>query len=338
MDKYKINSHKLMYHLERVLQWKNGQHIYPLYLEISPVGFCNFKCSFCAFDFIRSKCDTLDIGTFVQTFPRLAKLGIKAIMFGGEGEPTLHKDFDKLVAYAYNAGINLALTTNGSMSNIYHEQNLQNLSWVKVSFNAGSSDIYAKVHGCDVSMYARVIDNLQSAVNIRNYNKFNCAIGAQMVVMPDNVNDIENFIRLMRFIGVDYVVIKSYSQHLLSNNKIDIDYNDYNFNYLRQFSTNNFEVIIRTGLTNNVRNYSQCYALPFWSYVSTNGDVWACSSYIGNEKFLLGNIYQDNLQKIWDNSKLPNVDILQCRNDCRMASCNQYLHELTYPNAHVNFI
>ena len=287
---------------------------------------------------MQSNWNMLCTDALIHIFPRLAKLGIKAIMFGGEGEPTLHKDFDKLVAYAYSAGIDVALTTNGSMPNIYHEQNLRNLSWIKVSFNAGLPEVYAKVHGCDVSMYKKVIDNIQMAVNIRNYNKLDCVIGAQMVVVPDNVNDIENFIRLMQAIGVDYVVIKSYSQHSLSNNKVDIVYNDYAFNYLRRFSTNNFEVIVRTGLMNNEHSYSQCYALPFWSYVSTNGDVWACSSYIGNEKFLLGNIYQDNLQKIWDNSKLPNVDILQCRNDCRMASCNQYLHELTYPNAHVNFI
>jgi len=52
MDKYRIDSHKLIYHIPRVSDWLNDKVVYPIYMEISPVGSCNHRCIFCAYDYI----------------------------------------------------------------------------------------------------------------------------------------------------------------------------------------------------------------------------------------------------------------------------------------------
>ncbi len=36
MDKYRIDSQKLMFHVPRINDWLNGETIYPLYMEASP--------------------------------------------------------------------------------------------------------------------------------------------------------------------------------------------------------------------------------------------------------------------------------------------------------------
>ena len=58
-DKYSIDSHKLMYHPERVTQWLQASNqwerikeIYPIYMEISPMGACNHRCTFCSVDYL----------------------------------------------------------------------------------------------------------------------------------------------------------------------------------------------------------------------------------------------------------------------------------------------
>ena len=51
-DKYKIDSHKLMYHVHRVSDWISHENIYPIYVEISPTGTCNHRCIFCSVDFM----------------------------------------------------------------------------------------------------------------------------------------------------------------------------------------------------------------------------------------------------------------------------------------------
>ena len=48
MDPYRIDSHKLMYHPDRIAQWQTAgdewekaKSVYPLYVEIAPAGACN---------------------------------------------------------------------------------------------------------------------------------------------------------------------------------------------------------------------------------------------------------------------------------------------------------
>ena len=76
------------------------------------------------------------------------------------------------------------------------------------------------------------------------------------------------------------------------------------------------------------------------------GNVWGCSVYIGDERFLYGNIYQHSFQEIWEGSKRlnslrwaeENFDASQCRINCRMDNINHFLWGLKRPPAHVNFI
>ena len=55
MDKYKIDSHKLMYHVPRVNDWLKGETVYPIYMEVSPSGACNHRCLYCGLDFMGYK-------------------------------------------------------------------------------------------------------------------------------------------------------------------------------------------------------------------------------------------------------------------------------------------
>ena len=51
-DKFRIDSHKLIYHVQRVSDWLNQKTVFPIYVEISPVGFCNHRCVLCSEDFM----------------------------------------------------------------------------------------------------------------------------------------------------------------------------------------------------------------------------------------------------------------------------------------------
>jgi len=336
-----IDSNKLALHHEIIAKWKKGEKIWPVYVEMSPTSICNYKCTYCALDFFK-KGDILCLKTVHKIIDEMLELGVKSIMFAGEGEPLVNPMFVDMAIYAKTVGIDVALTTNGSlMTKEIAKEILPVMSWVKVSFNSVVPSTFCKVSGLEkkAGMYAlaHTIQNIYEAVDIRNVNKYNCDIGVQMLLLEDNYRDILSTIVMARELGVDYFVLKPYSQHPSSKNKNKLFVlPEGDISYFEKMSTDKFKVVIRK--QTEKRNYERCYAMPFWSYVSSNGDVWVCSSHMPDEKYRLGNIYMSTLKDIWSRENSVTINTINCREGCRMDSCNRYLQMILNSDKHVNFI
>ncbi|MBM3245882.1 MAG: radical SAM protein [Candidatus Omnitrophica bacterium] len=355
MDKFKIDSHKLMYHLPRVNDWLQGRSIYPVYMEISPAGSCNHRCVYCALDFMEYQPRFLNAGIFKERLSEMARLGVKSIMYAGEGEPFLHQDMAQIIAFTKKSGIDTAVTTNAVLfDRRAADKTLPFLSWIKVSVNAGIKGTYAKIHRAKPGDFERVLDNMAYAAELKRKRGYACALGMQLVLLPENAHEVSTLAKKAKAAGMDYLVVKPYSQHPLSktNRYRNIKYN----NYLKlaqdllKFNDEDFHVIFRIHTMKKWdtarRPYKHCYALSFWAYIDAAGDLWACSIYLTKDKFRLGNIYRSSFKDIWESRKRKELvcwasdrlDTRACRVNCRMDEINRYLWELKHPPAHVNFI
>ncbi len=355
MDKYRIDSHKLVFHVGRVHDWMQGKSIYPVYLEISPSGSCNHRCTYCALDFLGYPSRFLDAGTLKKRLFEMGKLGVKSIMYAGEGEPLLHREIAMILRDTRKAGIDTALTTNGVLfDKKLCDASLAYLSWIKVSINAGRKYSYAKIHRTKEEDFDRVIKNMSYAASLKRSKGVKCALGMQIVLLPENHLEISLLAKKAKAIGMDYLVVKPYSQHPLSLTKKfkDIKYGGYLklAETLQKFNDDKFNVIFRGHAMNKWDRgehlYQHCLALPFWAYMDSAGGVWACSIYLTKAEFCLGNIYENTFKEIWGSQKRKKLEIwakeeldtASCRVNCRMDEANNYLWELTHPAEHVNFI
>ncbi len=356
MDKYKIDSHKLIYHVERLHDWLEGKIVYPIYMEISPAGACNHRCTFCALDFMEYQHRFLDTKLLNERLSELGRLGLKSVMFAGEGEPFLHRDIALLINHAKKSGIDVAVTTNGVL---FKKQIIDDIlgdtEWIKVSISAATPQNYAHIHRCKPGDFDRVIENMSYAVKVKQDNKYNCVLGMQLLLIPENVHEAVALAKLARDIGMNYLVIKPYTQRTQSGvtEYSSIKYSDYEYlsDELARFNTDSFRVIFRICAMKNWdsagrRNYKRCTAFPFWSYIDAGGNVWGCSAYLGDERFLYGNIYEQTFQKIWQGERRlqslrwveKELDVSACKINCRMDAINRYLWELKNSPEHVNFI
>lgn len=346
-----------MFHPKRVSEWLSGKNIYPLYAEISPSGTCNHRCTYCALDFMEYKKVFLDTALLKERLAELANLGLKSVMYAGEGEPLLHKHIADIVEYTKSAGIDVALTTNGSLlNNDIAESIISNSSWIKVSINGATKETYSKIHGINPKSksFENVIANMAHASDVRNTKGHKCALGMQLLLLPDNAHEVEPLAKLARDIGMDYLVVKPYSQHPLSKTSLysDIKYDDYLqlSQELEKHNSEHFKVVFRVDTMKNwdkgEHTYKTCQALPFWSYIDASGGVWGCSVYLTDERFYYGNINDLSFEDIWQGDKRraslnyirDELDTSACRVNCRMDKINGYLRELTNPSEHVNFI
>ena len=356
MDDLRIDHHKLFFHVHRVSDWLDGETIYPIYMEISPAGSCNHRCIFCALDFMGYQPRFLEAELLKTRLTEMGRLGLKSVMFAGEGEPFLHRRMAEIIVHCKEqAGIDAALTTNGVlMRPEISERILGSTAWIKVSINAGSPETYAAIHGTRPEEFSKTCSNMEQAVAIRRRQGASCTLGAQTLLLPENRHEVTTLAQRCRDIGIDYLVVKPYSQHPQSEHR---DYEDISYDEhaelaekLDEYASDSFQVIFRRRAMrkwdDGTRPYNRCLALPFWSYMDAGGNIWGCSMYLEDDRFLYGNIADNTFAEIWEGPKrreslawaTEHLDVCSCRVGCRMDEINRYLWELKHPHPHVNFV
>lgn len=346
----RIDSHKLMYHPRRIVEWLDKKNIYPIYAEVAPTSSCNHRCVFCAFDYMNYQPKFLKKDVFMKTFDFLSKNGLKSIMFAGEGEPFMNKETPDLIEFAKKKGLDISVTTNGVlMSQEITKRILGLLSWVRISLNAGNRQNYSKIHGCTQEDFDIVMDNIKYAVYLKKRQQYKTKIGVQLLLIKDNLDDVLSFSKDIKKIGVDYYSIKPYSQHPESINRFQgtLDYKEcYSLEKeLKKEETDDFKIFFRADAIKRLsisRKYNKCLGNSFWTYIDANEKVWSCSAFLGINDYCFGDLNEKTFDEIWNSERrkkiLESINAKNCREICRLDSINNYLYRILNPKQHDNFI
>ncbi len=363
-DRFQIDGHKMAYHPERTTaimdagdDWEKAKSIYPIYIEMSPVGACNHRCVFCAYDYIGYKNIQLDYDILERRLPEMGRLGVKSIMYAGEGEPMLHKRIVDIVRVTKESGIDVSFTTNATaMPKNFPDEALHHVSWIKASLNAGTAQTYGQIHRTKEHHFDLAIKNLTTLVEKRAVSGCKTTIGAQILLLPENAHEVRTLAEICRDrIGLDYLVVKPYSHVEASETSVykDLDYTQFLEleDDLKDLSTENFALVFRANTMRRYTDadrYSKCYSVPLtWAHIMASGKVFGCGAYLLDERFEYGNIHEDRFQDIWEGERRKKnfefvrheLDISDCRRNCRMDAVNRYLFQvLDNKPDHVNFI
>ncbi len=349
-----IEGHKLMYHVKEVSEWMAGKVVAPVYVEIGPSNICNHHCLFCALDYMeKPKRTVLKKEIFIGLLADMADFGVKSVMFAGEGEPMVYPHIAEVTEKAKSFGLDIAITTNGvPFTPQKSSRMLPHLSWIKFSIDAGDKETYSRIHGCRPQDFDTLMENLEFACQFRRENDLSCAIGAQMLMLEESIHSVENLAKKVKGIGLDYLVLKPYSQHPNSINRLSFNrlkYDEMLSDLSEKYSTENFRLIYRNLSAAEIEKdipYNQCYGINFFTLIEATGDIIPCNLFHDNPEFIYGNIYDHSFREIW-NSK-QRKDILErlfqkgcasCRKGCRLHHVNKYLDVLVNRNLeHINFI
>ena len=348
----KLDSHKINYHYKEINDMFEGKLQAPIYVEISPTGICNHKCLFCHYNYLGHE-GKFKKGKILALVRELADMGVKSIVFAGNGEPTLHVDTIEAIKLAKSLGVDVALSTNGALLKDEHFKDLvQNLTWIRFSFNAGSADNYALIHQTKSDDFNKVVENIKKLKATKDRFKSDITIGTQFVLIPENQDFALAHGKMLKGLGVDYFSVKHFYNH--SHNEFEVVENISNefIEELSKEATNlcdeNFNFIVRstTNLTSQ-RVYNKCYGLEFIVFIDENGDVFSCFSHQHDKRTIMGNIFEKSFKDIWNSAQKKEsinyindyIDKNSCQPNCRHHQINNYLWDIKNPSIqHLNFI
>lgn len=214
-------------------------------------------------------------------------IGIKSVVLAGNSEPTLYKDFFKLIDYLKFRNIKLTISTNAEMNDDSFwsklKSKLNNQDKIVITFCGLDQEVHSKYR---VGSYFDIV--LRNAIELKDLCvvkflrfSYNSHISDQQIYQFFNENGIKNV----------------FIQNCDVNN--DRNLNDLSFSINEKINENikQFENTIKSKETFNI----QCQSLLNKSiYIDFKGNIYPCLAYKNFSKL-----------KFEDNDKLIYTDILK---------------------------
>ncbi|SVE37689.1 uncharacterized protein METZ01_LOCUS490543, partial [marine metagenome] len=207
--------------------------------------------------------------------------------------------------------MSMASGTNGYLvTKDVSERILSSLTYMRINFDAGTPDSYAKIMGVPPEFYHKVVDNIRDMVAIKKRDNLDVTIGMQMVLLPQYGEEVLPLTELALELGVDYLVIKHCSDD--EEGSLGVDYQKYKdwYDVLRQAEAMSNETTQVSAKWNKItvegkREYSQCYGAPFLLQISGSGLVAPCGMLFNDRyrKFHMGNIVDESFKDIVESDR-----------------------------------
>ncbi len=331
-DKYKTTLGQIN-HVKKVLSQTKPTAIN---FEIDLTNGCNHRCSFCQWgSYLESNRATLKSEIVLKTLPELIKYGTKAITWTGGGEPTVHKDFFRLLNIAYKLGLDNGLLTNGSLlKEEYDKQLLKQLVFLRISMAGGNRKAYQKVQGRDD--FDKVINNLKRIGDLKKKIKSKTTLGVAFLANKENADSLEDFVETLINSNCDYLQVRR-DNYIKENEKKWWDSNiGKKCEELVKYTRPKGMDILTEGYVTFqkfIKYPKKCFAHNFVMAINAEGYVTFCKNTKDNPKFYIGNLNKESFKNIWLKSKINkklenNIKPSNCATYCKNMQINKAVEDL----------
>lgn len=356
MTAYIDPAQKLLGHMDRLHELRTaGRTSAPVNVEIDLSNRCSRGCEFCHFAYTHTRGPlagkhekpegALDSGDLmspslaVNILHQLAEAGVRSVTWTGGGEPTLHPDFDAIVAEAARTTMEQGLYTHGGHIDRTRAALLkQKMTWVYVSLDAATPEAYKRDKGVDG--FEPVLQGVRNLVAVQGP----ATIGLGFLIHRKNMDDIATMIALGKGLGVDYVQFRPAIRYMMNEPDTpaeDREWVEIAMRWLRTYQGDPFVIadVDRFGMYRDWQGHS--YGTCFWTAMQTvitpNGRVWRCCNTRERPGAMIGDLSQESFAEVW--SKAGPVAVNEhCRVMCRGHIPNLTLAPIVTEQAHGNFI
>ncbi len=350
IDVRQFSSDKILKHIDRVNSWLKGENPAPITVELDMTNICNHKCPECSGWYFQDRNrDFLNNDLAESIIRQLAKARVKGLIFTGGGEPLCHPNILNIVKLAYRLGLDIGFITNGSLINKDNSKVLLNCcTWLRVSLDSASKEIFKKTHGLNGDEFGKVLENIRLLVKTKGLLNSQTTIGVGYLTSDYTKHEMLKAAKLCKKLSVDYLQFRPMQIH--DNSKFKYHRSDISEHIRKSMkeSGNGFKVLCSKHKYDMMpdekygRHYKICYGHQFAAVIAADAKMYLCCHMRGYEKYCIGDLKKNSFKEIWGSKQrkrvVENIDFKDCVPLCRDNTFNQILWNIKQPREHVNFL
>jgi MoaA/NifB/PqqE/SkfB family radical SAM enzyme len=341
-----LDGTKVGWYRDRVEAWQRGERIAPITMDVAWTRKCNAACNFCYAQLQSSEGEVITKQNALDYLDDAAEIGVKGISLISDGESTVVPWFDETIEYGGRLGIQIGMSSNGvRLTKKVLERILPHLTYLRFNFSGGDRKRYSEIMGLQQRDYDRVVQNIKDAMEIKHRDNLPVNINMQMVLMPQDADQIIPLCRLAKTLRPDYLIFKHTADS--RDNDLGVDYRKYDalfpvFQEAETYSDEGFRVAVKWSrlADEGRRDYKRCYGPPFIIQMSGNGLIAPCGQLFNEryKKFHIGNICTHRFRDIYQSDRYWEVlnylasdefDAQKnCGPNCLQTNTNSWLDKL----------
>lgn len=260
------NTAKLLHHLPELQAFQEGKQVVPPMFHMSICNPCNLTCSFCCYAGRVMK-EILPVDKAKKAIDSFAALGTKGLELTGGGEPTLHRQFDDIVAHAHDTGLKIGVCTNGK--DLRRVKSWDKIDWVRLG-------LYGPTEGYEPDL--RVFDGLSIKVSAAYVWDQNTDTSQNPNLLKTNkIQTIGHFYEALDFVDKYQIPTRVAFNAIKSAEEVARDMNTIREQLANRPSRYAF---LSDFNYQGTRRNDSCYMAHFKPFVYTDGNVYVCPSTI----------------------------------------------------------
>lgn len=316
---YKTN--KILHHPDLINRIRSGSNETLIQVHFMPSNICNQRCNFCSYRMPDNKNSSqfndrkmLPMDKILSLIDDMKEIGVQAVEVTGGGEPLAHKEKYRMFKELFNAGFDVGLVTNGTLVDDELAEILApNLTWMRVSIDAGNPQTYSKLRNAPEHHFYAALNALTKIRRVGNH-KPEFRLGVGFVMSNGNELDAYDLSYISKELGADNIRLSmtfsdKHMEFFTDQNKVlqGIGLAD---KATRELSDDNFQVINLipercNNIIDHTNDYHYCYTKDILCVIEGEGNVYTCCTFTGSQKGILGNFldHKNGFKGVWNDSK-----------------------------------
>ncbi|MDO7253283.1 radical SAM protein [Helicobacter cappadocius] len=321
---------------EKILRYTNkidyffNSHKTLVVTELDLTNKCNHRCpGCCGHNENNAELEKEQVEAVVEG---LKSLDNKGVILSGGGEPTISPYFEYAISLIKKAGMNIGLNSHGmSLDENKARIIAENLEYFRISLDAGSPEMYGKIHGMKPHHFEKTLENIAMFAQIKKELNSKTSFGVGFLTSKLTQDDMEPFVKLVKERGADFAQFRPFTGDTLDIlprlEELKKKYEDDDFKIVASYQKYKemFDV--------SYRGYDKCHGMFFSTVISADFKVWACLHFRQSEKHFLGDLREQSLEEIWKGSRIrevyESINCAECPILCRNDSFNRTLNKLS---------